>query len=302
MKYTNRNNLPASIVRAVTNDPYQPKGSNITATRIIQPPRIRVLEMRNWDLLEKDVSDQIFSLLGTNVHHILQRSKRGHKDIVEKRLFYRDKDITNEWTLSGQFDLLEKEGRLMDFKVTSVYQIINALKEGKADWDNQLNVLDFLCRKNQNKLTMHGKEIKVRSLNILAIARDWSMHKVETSNDYPKDQVMMIPIRRWTPDEQESYIKTRIKFHQDAERSKSLPLCTPTERWARSDKWAVYKDGLAKAKRVLDTKELALQYLKNEGLVEGKGCKIVFRKGEDVRCQHYCSVNGFCDYFMGVKF
>ena len=105
----------------------------------------------------------------------------------------------------------------MDFKVTSVYQIINALNEGKADCDNQLNVLDFLCRKNQNKLTMHGKEIKVRSLNILAIARDWSMHKVETSNDYPKDQVMMIPRRRWTPDEHESFIITRIMFHQDAE-------------------------------------------------------------------------------------
>ena len=196
MKYTNRNNLPASIVRAVTNDPYQPKGSNITVTRIIQPPRIRVLELRNWDLLEKDVSDQIFSLLGTNVHHVLQRSKRGHKDIAERRLYYRDNDITNEWTLSGQFDLLEKEGRLMDFKVTSVWQILRALEEGKSEWDNQLNVLDFLCRKNQKELTMHGKEIKVRSLNILAIARDWSKHGVQRSNNYPKDQVVMIPITR----------------------------------------------------------------------------------------------------------
>jgi len=302
MKYTNNNNLPASIVRAVSNDPYQPRGSNITATRLIQPARIRVLEMRNWDLVEKDVSDQIFSLLGTNVHHVLQRSKRGHKDIAEKRLFYKDSDITNDWTLSGQFDLLEAEGRLVDFKVTSAWQVLHAVEDGKPEWENQLNVLDFLCRKNQEKLTMHNKEIKVRSLNIPAIIRDWSMYRVEKSDNYPKHQAVMIPIRRWTPDEQDAYIKARIKHHQDAEKSTSLPLCTPSERWAKSDKWAVYKDGVKTAKRVLDSKELALQYLENEGLVEGKGCRIVFRKGEDVRCQHYCSASGFCDYFMGVTF
>ena len=32
-------------------------------------------------------------------------------------------------------------------------------------------------------------------------------------------------------------------------------------------------------------------------LIEGKGCTVVFRAGEDVRCQHYCRVNSFCDYF-----
>ena len=37
-------------------------------------------------------------------------------------------------------------------------------------------------------------------------------------------------------------------------------------------------------------------------LVEGQGCKVVFRKGEDVRCMHYCRVNEFCDHYMNVKF
>ena len=30
---------------------------------------------------------------------------------------------------------------------------------------------------------------------------------------------------------------------------------------------------------------------------EGKGCTIVHRVGQDVRCDNYCSVNKFCDYY-----
>ena len=75
MKITNISNLPKVIERAVINDPYDSSGSNISTTRLIAPPRIRVLEMRNWDLIEDDVSNRIFSLLGQSVHHILERSK-----------------------------------------------------------------------------------------------------------------------------------------------------------------------------------------------------------------------------------
>ena len=105
MKITNRSNLPKVIERAVINDPYDSSGSNISTTRLIAPPRIRVLEMRNWDLIEDDVSNRIFSLLGQSVHHILERSKL-KVDLAERRLFYKDDKITNGWTFSGQFDLL----------------------------------------------------------------------------------------------------------------------------------------------------------------------------------------------------
>ena len=54
MEYTNASNLPPAIQRAVANDPYSSKGSNISATRLIAHPRIRVLEMRNWDWSRDD--------------------------------------------------------------------------------------------------------------------------------------------------------------------------------------------------------------------------------------------------------
>lgn len=301
MKITNRSNLPKVIERAVINDPYDSSGSNISATRLIAPPRIRVLEMRNWDLIEDDVSNRIFSLLGQSVHHILERSKL-KVDLAERRLFYKDDKITNGWTLSGQFDLLSRQGDLTDFKVTSAWAALKALTDGKDEWENQLNVLDFLCRKNQKTLTRYKKEVKVKSLNIMAILRDWSKLKVMQSDNYPRKQVVMIPIRRWSEEEQENYVQARIKLHQDAEKTDNLPLCTAKERWRKEDSYALMLDNRKTARRVLPTRQDMDKYMKDNKYVEGQGCKVVFRAGEDVRCQHYCSVNQFCSHFMNVSF
>ena len=301
MKITNKSNLPKVIERAVINDPYDSSGSNISTTRLIAPPRIRVLEMRNRDLIEDDVSNRIFSLLGQSVHHILERSKL-KVDLAERRLFYKDDKITNGWTLSGQFDLLSRQGDLTDFKVTSAWAALDALTNGKDEWDNQHNVLDFLCRKNQKTLTRYKKEVKVKSLNIMAILRDRSNLKVMQSDNYPRKQVVMIPIRRWSEEEQENYVQARIKLHQDAEKSAQLPLCTAKERWRKEDSYALMLDNRKTAKRVLPTREEMDKYMKENKYVEGQGCKVVFRAGEDVRCQHYCSVNQFCSHFMNVSF
>jgi len=301
MELTNISNLPKAIERAVKNDPYDSSGSNISTTRLIAPPRIRVLEQRNFDLIKEDVSDRIFSLLGQSVHHIIERAKL-KIDISERRLFYKDDAITNGWTLSGQFDYLTRDGNLIDFKVTSAWAALDALTNGKDEWENQLNVLDFLCRKNQKDLTRYKKEIKVKSLSIMAILRDWSKLKVMQSDNYPRKQVVMIPVRRWSEEQQEIYVKTRIKLHQDAEQSKELPMCTAKERWRKEDSYAVMKDNRKTAWRVFATREEAVQFLLSQKMIEGKGCSIVFRKGEDVRCQHYCRVNEFCSHFMNVTF
>jgi hypothetical protein len=301
MELTNISNLPKAIERAVNNDPYDSSGSDISTTRLIAPPRIRVLEKRNFDLIKEDVSDRIFSLLGQSVHHIIERAKL-KVDISERRLFYKDDAITNGWTLSGQFDYLTRDGNLIDFKVTSAWAALDALTNGKDEWENQLNVLDFLCRKNQKDLTRYKKEIKVKSLSIMAILRDWSKLKVMQSDNYPRKQVVMIPVRRWSEEQQEIYVKARIKLHQDAEQSKELPMCTAKERWRKEDSYAVMKDNRKTAWRVFATKEEAIQFIFSQKMIEGKGCNIVFRKGEDVRCQHYCRVNEFCSHFMNVTF
>ena len=296
MKLTNKSDLPSVIERAVLNDPYDGSGSDISTTRLIAPPRIKVLEEKHWDEIEEDLSDKIWALLGSSVHSVIERAVTD-EDISELRLFHE----VNGWTLSGQFDLLTAKGELIDFKVTSAWSALDAMQNGKSEWEQQLNVLDYLSRHTEYSITNNlGKPLKVKSLSIMAILRDWSKLKTMTSDNYPKKQVIMIPIRKWTDIQQDSYVLARIKAHQEAnlvESTEELDVCSAKERWRRDDKYAIMKDGRKSALRVLDTKEQVKQYLKDNKLIEGKGCTVVLRAGEDVRCQHYCRVNTFCDYY-----
>lgn len=295
MKITNEQNLPDAIVRAITNDPYDASGSDISATRLLQPPRINMLTQQHWNEIDEDASDRIFSLLGQSVHHIIERAAQDG-DLVEQRLFVNN-DITNGWTLSGQFDYLPSNGQLTDFKVTSAWSALDALTNGKSEWEAQLNILDWLVRHNQ-------KDVKhrVKSLAIMAILRDWSKMRVLTSDNYPRKQVVMIPIRRWSEEEQDTYISTRIKLHQDAKHNGDAPVCSPEERWNKPDTYAVMKDGRKSAVRLLASMEDAKQWLSDNNMKEGKGCSIVLRKGEDTRCAHYCAVNQFCSHWNNVSF
>ena len=101
----------------------------------------------------------------------------------------------------------------------------------------------------------------------------------------------------WSEEEQEHFIRQRILLHQNTATAKELIKCTPKEMWRKEDVFAVMKDGRKSALRLLPTMEKAKQYLKDNNMVENKGCCIVHRLGENVRCNHYCSVNKFCDQF-----
>ena len=62
------------------------------------------------------------------------------------------------------------------------------------------------------------------------------------------------------------------------------------------------KDGRKSALRVLPTLEKAKQYLTENNMKEGKGCMIVHRAGEDIRCANYCRVNKWCKHFNDTLF
>ena len=74
MKYTNTNNIPKEIIRAVSNDSYSKGASTISVTGLLQPPRIRILREEYDDDIVVDVSNEIWKLLGQSVHTILELS------------------------------------------------------------------------------------------------------------------------------------------------------------------------------------------------------------------------------------
>lgn len=168
MKYTNTNNIPKEIIRAVSNDSYSKGASTISVTGLLQPPRIRILREEYDDDIVVDVSNEIWKLLGQSVHTILERANEGKTDtITEQRNFA----VVNGWTISGQTDSISiEEKTLKDYKVTSSWTVMNAMKEGKPEWEQQLNCYDWLHRQSNPGNT-------INQLNIITVNRDWSKTK-----------------------------------------------------------------------------------------------------------------------------
>ena len=290
MKYTNKHNIPQEIINAVHNDNYSRGKATISATGLLQPPRIRLLAQEHYDKLTIDVSDEIWKLLGQSVHTILERANENSEDtITEQRMFATVKD----WTVSGQTDSIDVKSKILkDYKVTSVWSIVSALQEGKAEWEQQLNIYAYLYKQNTGKT--------IDQLNIIAIARDWNKNQyLRSGGDYPPSPITVLNIDLWSDEEQEAFIKQRVSIHQEAEVdyliNDKLPLCTDEERWRRKDTYRVEKKGRKTAVRVLDTQEEADEYI--GGHKDSKLLKIVEAKGECVRCANYCDVAEFCNQY-----
>ena len=226
MKYTNKHNIPQEIINAVHNDNYSRGKATISATGLLQPPRIRLLAQEHYDKLTIDVSDEIWKLLGQSVHTILERANENSEDtITEQRMFATVKD----WTVSGQTDSIDVKSKILkDYKVTSVWSIVSALQEGKAEWEQQLNIYAYLYKQNTGKT--------IDQLNIIAIARDWNKNQyLRSGGDYPPSPITVLNIDLWSDEEQEAFINQRVSIHQEAEVdyliNDKLPLCTDAERW-----------------------------------------------------------------------
>lgn len=268
MRITNKAGLPASIVRAITNDPYE-GGGDISVTTLIAPPQMRSLKIRHGDELEEDAADRIWSLIGQAVHSILERIDDG--SIKEERLYM---DVLG-WSVSGQFDRYFN-GSLIDYKITSVWSV----KQGiKREWEEQLNLLAVLCRAN-------GYVIK--GLGITAILRDWRKNEALQYADYPRSQIQTINIPVWPQDKAIEFMYDRVSLHQRVASGEHVP-CSNEERWYRGEKWAAMKKKRKSAVRLFDDQKSADKFIES-----GKADEVVYRPGVYLRCEQYCSVSKFC--------
>lgn len=276
MNLTNLHDLPEAFVRAVTNDPYT-GGGDISVTKLIDSPQVRILRKQYGHAVVEDVSDRIWSLLGQSVHTILERAGNETSDIQEERLFA---DVDG-WKLSGQFDRMEVRSKTMDdYKVTSTYKVTGDHK----DWERQLNVLRWLAIQN-------GYEVE--RLRIVAILRDFSKAKGLRDPDYPKQAVVVVPIEVWPLEETYQYIRTRINLHQQAE-SGTMIDCTDDERWFSGNKYALMKKGAKRAIKLYERREDIPSPLTDGTFVEE-------RAGVYRRCAEYCEVAPFCEQYKPIR-
>lgn len=291
MKITNKFNLPEPIVNAIKRPSYSKGGANLSATEMIGSPRIAQLRRLNYDSLEMDASEGVFSLFGTSVHNILEKGVADNHT-NEERLHTE----IDGWTISGAIDLQvqhEDGVVIQDYKTVAAWAAMNE----KIEWEQQLNVYAWLVAR------VKGQNVK--AVEIVAIVRDWSWREAEYKEGYPKAAIVTLPIKLWSYEQQERYVRERVHLHAEAyfaaESNSDLPLCTAEEMWERPTFWAVKKIGGVRAKNVCKTKEEAEHLLST---YDNKH-EIEVRPGERVRCAQYCQVKDFCqqwkDYNSGKQ-
>lgn len=320
--YTNKFNLPEPVMLAIINDEYSRGESDISVTQLIDPPlKVALFEAFN-DQIVKDISDEIYALMGKGVHYVLEKAGQDLPScLTEQRAFVKD---VEGWTISGAMDhavFKEMNGdhwEMDDYKHTSGY----AVKEGKPgertrkdDWTLQLNFLRWLL--------YHGYQIEVSKLRIVAFIREWSVLKAAREPDFPQEQVMPIEIATIDLDIVTSMIIEKVKAHQYAQQTVDewqnngetpLPAsleCTFEERWAKPDTYAVKKKGRKSClpgSAGLRTEEDALNYIvekcggtydhANDQVKIPKDHYVEHRRGESTRCEHYCDVKRFCPFYL----
>lgn len=281
MILTNHQNLPETLFNAVKADDYDSGGSDYTASQLIKPPRIVLLEKRHFDEIEEDASDRIWLLMGKSIHSILENSGADNS-FIEERIHA---EVLGR-KISGLSDLYRDE-TIDDYKVTSAWTAVFGSRT--KEWTEQLNIYAWL---------FEGENFKVRELRVIAIYRDWSASKALAGNGYPQASVEVIPITLWFHLDAGEFIRDRVQTLIDSERlaDDDLPPCSTEEMWEKPTKYAVMKEGRKSALRVLDTEDEAMEYVaKNEVGY------IVKRPGERTRCQQYCSCSNFCNIFQEYK-
>ena len=287
MKITNHFNVPEPLVALARKEYYSKGKADYSVTEIMSPPRIQRLKRKHWDDMEQDVTDMLWSMLGSALHVVAERSEVVDH-LNEERLFMEVDGVT----LSGSIDLQQhvKGGvALKDYKFTSVWAVMN----DKPEWKQQLNVYAWMVHKI--------KGVSIKGLQICAILRDWSTRKAQTESGYPQAQIQMVDIPVWSFDKTEKYVHERIELHKEskvqADWDEELPECTDEERWMRTTTYAVKKEGRKSAVRVFDSEEDAVKLIAESE--DKKKLSIEVRKGEPVRCTgNYCGVNKWCSQYQ----
>lgn len=280
MKISNKHNVPTPLVTLAARDYYTKGASQFSVTELISPPRIRRLREQYNDAIEQDVSDMLWSLLGSALHVVMERGQTPGF-LSEERLFLEVDGVT----ISGAIDLQQQtpEGIvIIDYKFTSAWAVMN----DKLDWQRQLNIYRYLVEKVKNK--------RVVGLKICALIRDFNRH--ETREGYPQSPICMVDIDMWPMDQTEAYIKERLNAHRDSkvdhDLGDDLAPCSDDERWMSETTYAVKREGRKTAIRVLKDEAEANELAEKEkGYVEK-------RSGEPRRCTgNFCGVAQWCKQF-----
>ena len=269
MNLTNEYDAPEVFLRAVRGHPYSKGDADFSVTGLLQPPQIARLKNKHWEHLTSDVRDEVWKLLGSGVHAVLENHGSG---ATEVRLF----SEYNGVKISGAVDVIDGT-HLTDYKVSSVWTTKRKLN---PNWEAQLNLYAWLLQQN-------GGEVD--ELTIVVICRDWVKSRAD-QDGYPDSPIVSIPVPIWSDSKRDAFIAERVRIHT----AEDTVSCTNEERWARG---AFEVKGPKRSKK-FDTMEEAAAHINRQ---KTGTFHVVESEPTYIRCEGWCEVADFCPQWNGEK-
>jgi hypothetical protein len=287
---------------------YNADPNTISVTSLIKPLRQLILGKRtNQDDAQVDLSQMVASRVGTAIHDAIERSwvtnyKQAlsilnypesvvNRFVINKPVellteddipIYLEQRVEKEingYKVSGKFDMV-LEGRVEDFKTTSVYTAINNRNDKK--YVEQLSIYRWL---NPNIVTSNLGAITY-------IFTDWSAAKSYSDKNYPQKRYQQKVFNLMSLQETEQFIVNKlnqIKQYSEANET-DLPQCNADDLWRSDPVFKYYKDPnkLTKSTKNFDNKADAYIRLSQEGV------GVVLEKPGQATACRYCSGYALC--------
>lgn len=144
MNYFDDIGLPEQVLLAVMNDDYdgpKPYENKISVSTLLDSPLQRLVTAANYGDINVPLSNRLWTLRGSAIHHILERGAK-EEDLYEERL---DIDFDGI-TITGKFDYYAANDKhLMDWKETTSYNLKSGISFKKHI--EQLNIYAYMLRK-----------------------------------------------------------------------------------------------------------------------------------------------------------
>ena len=283
MKVSNRLNLPAAFVNAVSTTRHNAAGC-FSATTLNKGAKEIILTDRHFDEITVDAADSVWAVWGTAVHALLesQPDNNFHEESFKV-------PVSNSF-VTGQVDSYDMEnGVINDWKTASVWKVqFNDFK----DWRAQGLTYAWLLQQS-------GLEVK--KCRFVALLKDHSKTKAKTDSSYPQSPVFIYEFDVTAADMEETAARILAKVQEIESAYKldddAIEPCSAEERWADGEKWAVMKNGRKSAVKVFDN-QLDADAMAGE---LGNSHYVEYRPAISRKCGEYCKCKEFCNFYKAMN-
>ena len=283
MKVTNKLNMPAAFVNAVSTTRHNAAGC-FSATTLNKGAKEIILSDRHFDEITVDAADSVWAVWGTAVHALLesQPDNNFHEE-------YFKVPVSNSF-VTGQVDSYDMEnGVINDWKTASVWKVqFNDF----SDWRRQGLTYAWLLQQSG---------LDVKKCRFVALLKDHSKIKAKNDSSYPQSPVFIYEFDVTPEDmaETAARILTKVQEIESAYKldDDAIEPCSAEERWADGEKWAVMKNGRKTAIKLFDNSADA-DAMAGE---MGNAYYVEHRPAISRKCGDYCNCKDFCNFYKAMN-